>query len=90
MSDSLQPHGLLPGSPLSMRFYRQEYWSGLPCPPSGNLPYPGTEPVSPVSLALAGRVCTISATWGALSTLKVKEKKVKLLSRVRLFANHGL
>ena len=34
-------------APLSMRFSRQEYWSGLPCPPSGNLPNSGTEPVSP-------------------------------------------
>ena len=29
-------------------------WSGLPCPPAGNLPDPGIEPVSPVSPALAG------------------------------------
>ena len=29
---------------LSMRFSRQECWSGLPCPPSGDLPYPGMEP----------------------------------------------
>ena len=28
-------------------FSKQEYWSGLPCPPPGNLPYPGTEPRSP-------------------------------------------
>ena len=34
---------------LSMGFSRQEYWSGLPCPPPGDLPYPGIEPVSPVS-----------------------------------------
>ena len=35
--------------PLSMRFSRQEYWSGLPCPPPGVLPDPGTEPESHVS-----------------------------------------
>ena len=29
--------------PLSMGFCRQEYWSGLPCPPPGDLPYPGTK-----------------------------------------------
>ena len=28
-------------APLSMGFCRQEYWSGLPCPPPGNLPDPG-------------------------------------------------
>ena len=34
-------------APLSMGFSRQEYWSGLLFPPPGNLPDPGTEPVSP-------------------------------------------
>ena len=34
-------------SPLSMGFSRQEYWSGLPCPPPGDLPDPGIEPRSP-------------------------------------------
>ena len=33
-------------APLSMGFSRQEYWSGLPCPPPGDLPYPGIEPMS--------------------------------------------
>ena len=32
---------------LSVGFSRQEYWSGLPCPPPGDLPNPGTEPRSP-------------------------------------------
>ena len=40
-------------TPRSMGFSRQEYWSGLPFPPSGELPNPGTEPLSP---ALAGGV----------------------------------
>ena len=30
-----------------MGFSRQEYWSGLPCPSPGDLPYPGIEPRSP-------------------------------------------
>ena len=38
-------------APLSMRFSRQEYWSGLPFPSSGDLPDPEIEPMSP---ALAG------------------------------------
>ena len=33
-------------APLTMGFARQEYWSGLPCPPAGDLLDPGTEPVS--------------------------------------------
>ena len=35
-----------------MEFFRQEYWNGLPCPPPGDLPDPGIEPVSPVAPAL--------------------------------------
>ena len=34
-------------APLSMGFSRPEYWSGLPCPPPGDLPNPGIEPRSP-------------------------------------------
>ena len=41
-------------APMSMRFYRQEYWSGLPFPPPGHLLSPGIKPTSPVSPALAG------------------------------------
>ena len=34
-------------APLSMGFFRQEYWSGLPFPPPGDLPDPGIEPSFP-------------------------------------------
>ena len=44
--------------PLSVRFPRQEYWSGLPFPPPGHLPDPGIEPTAPV---LAGRFFTTEA-----------------------------
>ena len=37
---------------LSMGFSWQEHWSGLPCPPPGDIPNPGVEPASPVSPAL--------------------------------------
>ena len=47
-------------APLSMRFPRQEYWSGLPFPFPGHLPDPGIEPVSPASPALAGRFLPLS------------------------------
>ena len=46
---------------LSMGFSRQEYWSGLQCPPPGNLPYPGIEPMSLTPPVLAGVFFTISA-----------------------------
>ena len=37
---------------LSMGFPRQKYWSGLPCPPPGDLPNPGIKSTSPVSPAV--------------------------------------
>ena len=45
-------------APLSMGFSRQEYWSGLPFPPPGDLPNPGIKPASLMSPALAGRSFT--------------------------------
>ena len=49
VSNSLRPHGLklVRLLSLSMEFSRQEYWSGLPFPSSGDLPHPGIEPMSP-------------------------------------------
>ena len=47
-------------APLSMRFFRQEYWSGLPCSPPEDLPYPGIESVSLMSPALAARFFSAS------------------------------
>ena len=48
-------------APRSMGFSRQDYWSGLPCPPPGDLPKPGMEPTSLLSPALAGGFFTTSA-----------------------------
>ena len=48
VSHSLRPHGLYLARFLcSWGFSRQGYWSGLPCPPPGDLPNPGIEPRSP-------------------------------------------
>ena len=41
------PRAIASQAPLSVGFSRQEYWSGLPCPPPGDLLSPGIEPVSP-------------------------------------------
>ena len=49
-------------APFSVGFSRQEYWSGLPCPPPRNLPNPRIEPVSP---PLADGLFTTSAAWEA-------------------------
>ena len=48
-----------------MGFPRQEYWSGLPFPPPGDLPEPGIEPPSLVSPALAGGFFNTGAPWEA-------------------------
>ena len=45
-------------APLTMAFSRQAYWSGLLCPPPGNLPDPGIELVVLMAPALAGRFFT--------------------------------
>ena len=45
-------------APVSMRFSRQGYWSGLSFPSAGDLPDPGTGPMSPASPALAGGLLT--------------------------------
>ena len=60
----LRPHRLSPpGYTLSMGFSRQEYRSGLPCPPPGDLPNAGLKPTSPA--APAGGFFTTSPTWEA-------------------------
>ena len=61
-------------APPSMGFSRQEYWSGLPFPSPGDLPDPGIKPRSP----------TLQAD--ASPSEPPGQPKVKLLSRVRLFA----
>ena len=40
-------------APLSMGFFRQEYWGRLPCPPPGDLPKPGIEPESQADFLLS-------------------------------------
>ena len=67
-------------APLSMRFSRQEYWSGLPFPSPGDLPNSRIKPVSLMSPALAGGFFTTSTTWEA-------PKLMCMLSCIQLFAN---
>ena len=50
-------------APLSIGFSGQEYWSGLPCPPPGDLPDPETETMSLMSPALAGGFFITGTTW---------------------------
>ena len=64
-------------APLSIGFSRQEYWSGLPCPPPGDLPNSGIEPVSLMTPALAGRFFTTSTTWEICTKIKEVKNKMK-------------
>ena len=66
ISNSLWPMDY--GLPVSSDhgFSRQEYWSGLPCPPPGDLPKPGIESTSLTSPALESGFFTASATWEVL------------------------
>ena len=56
---------------LSMGFSWQEYWSGLPCPPPGDLSDPRIKPLSLKSLAYAGGFFTTSATYKARQRLQI-------------------
>ena len=56
-------------APLSMGFSRQEYWSGLPYLPPGDLPDPGTEPTaSGLTWCFSAQVldCSEATGWGAI------------------------
>ena len=60
-----------------MEFSRQEYWSGWPFPPPGDLPDPGIESASLVSPALAGWFFIASTAWeGPCMWLKVRKPRI--------------
>ena len=63
-------------APLSMGFPRQKFWSRLPFPSSGDLPYPGIEPWSP---ALAGEFFTTDPAEKPTITFR-KNKKLDICS----------
>ena len=70
-------------APLSMGFSRQEYWSGLPCPPPGDILDPGIKPGSPLaSLPLSHR----GSPWSSFSTVRYLPSSVQSLNHVWLLA----
>ena len=70
MPDSFEtPWTVACQAPLSMGFPRQKYWRGLPFPPPGDLPDPGTEPRS---THIAGRFFTTEPLGKLLSVLTQK------------------
>ena len=62
-------------APLSMGVSRQGNWSGLACPPSGDLLDPGIQPVFLMYSAFPGRSFTTSATWELQNPHQKKKKK---------------
>ena len=52
-------------APLYKKFSKQEYWSGLPCPPSADLPHPTIKLMFLASPALAGGFFTANTIWEA-------------------------
>ena len=68
--------------PPSIGFSKQEYWNGLPSPPSGDLPDPRVKPISLMSPYLTGRFFTTSATWKNVS-LKLKLAYAQSLPTLR-------
>ena len=69
--------------PLSMGLSWQEYWSGLPFPPPGDLPNTGTEPASPVAPALAGGFFTTEPP-GKPQIAKIILKKKNKVGRLKI------
>ena len=68
-------------SPPSVGFSRQEYCSGLPRSPSGNLPDPGSNGEPLKSAELAGGFFTTDTTWGAPHLLYLQVKQGALMLR---------
>ena len=59
------PMDCSPQGPLSMRFSRQEYCSGLPCPPPEDFSQPGIESSSLMSHEFVSEFFTSSTSWKA-------------------------
>ena len=78
-------------APLSMGFFRQEYWSGLPFPLPGDLPNPGIEPRdrTPLSPVLGRQVLHHWRHWEALLKYLVSIilRKEQTLSAFRVIPN---
>ena len=69
-------------APLSMKFPREEYWSGLPSPPPGDLPDPGIKPTSLMSPVLAGGCFTTEPPGKPMVHLKLTQYYVNYISKL--------
>ena len=71
-------------APLSMGFFKQEYWCGLPCPPPGHLPNSRIEPMTPVAPALQAHYLPLSYQGKPMHKLWTL---VKFLNASQVFPN---
>ena len=72
-------------APLSTEFFRREYWSRLPFPTPGDLPNPGTESMSLMSPALAGRFFTTRSVMPKSQNLPVTTRELISAAEAREF-----
>ena len=71
-------------APLSMGFFRQEYLSGLPFPPPGDLPYPGIELFLLCFLHWQMAFFMTNTTWEAPENLRFTPKKLGEQAEVKI------
>ena len=76
-------------APLSKGFSRQEYWSGVPCPPPQDLPGARIELASLTSPALADGYFTTSATWLTLKIPTLPSRPVEILMDGQNILSHS-
>ena len=75
-------------APLFMGFSRQVYWSGLLCPPSGDLPNPGIEPATPITPALQADSLLLSHQGSPINARSIAEKMIaiNIIKTVNIFS----
>ena len=64
-------------APLSVGFFKQEYWLGSPFPPPGDLPNPGIVITSPGSPALAGRFSATEPPGKSMTCLRSHKQELE-------------
>ena len=74
-------------APLSMGFSRQEYWSGLPFSPPGNLPNLGIEAVSLTSPAFADGFFTTGVIWKVQEVHPISHNFRFFIKSISLYMN---
>ena len=65
-------------APLFMGFSRQVYWSGLLCPPSGDLPDPGIKPAAPLTPALQIDSLLLRHQGSPINAQSIAEKMIAI------------